>query len=153
MTLHLIEIGSDGHLAESFPLGEIVQPIIEAMLGLYQKTGFAPPWIGYLALRAGECIGTCAFKSPPKDGQVEIAYFTLPGNEGQGVATSMARELLRIAAQADASVRVTAQTLREENASTAILKKLGFQRTGTAQDHEVGEVWVWELPISSSLGE
>jgi len=153
MALHLSEIGPDGQLAESFTPGEILPSVVTAMLDVYQQTGFVRPWIGYVALRAGECIGTCAFKSPPKDGQVEIAYFTFPGHERQGVATAMARELLRIAAQADASVRVTAQTLREENASTAILTKLGFLRTGIAQDHEAGEVWVWELPTSSSRGE
>ncbi len=153
MTLHLIEIRPDGHLAESFPLGEIIPSVIAAMLGVYQKTGFVRPWIGYLALRADECIGTCAFKSPPNNGRVEIAYFTFPGHEGQGVATLMARELLRIAAREDASVCITAQTLPEENASTAILAKLGFRRTGVAQDDEAGEVWAWELVTSSSPGE
>lgn len=152
MTFHLIEIGPDGSIAEAHPAGELVSKMVEAMRGVYLRTGFVRPWVGYLALREGEWIGTCGFKSPPKNGQVEIAYFTFPEHEGKGVATAMARELLRIAAQADVSVRVTAQTLREANASTAILTKLGFCRTGTAQDDEAGEVWVWELPASSSHG-
>jgi hypothetical protein len=36
------------------------------------------------AIENGQLVGTCAFKTPPKNQQVEIAYFTFPGNEGRG---------------------------------------------------------------------
>jgi hypothetical protein len=40
---------------------------------------------------------------------------------------------------------VFAQTLPEENASTAILKKLGFTLVGSVQHPDDGTVWEWEL--------
>jgi RimJ/RimL family protein N-acetyltransferase len=76
---------------------------------------------------------------------VEIAYFTFPDHEGLGIATAMARELIRIARAALPDVVVTAQTLPEENASTHILRKLGFAQAGIAHDDDAGEVWEWHL--------
>jgi hypothetical protein len=36
--------------------------------------------------------------------------------------------------------------LPKENASTIILRRLGFTHTGTVQHPEDGEVWEWSLP-------
>jgi RimJ/RimL family protein N-acetyltransferase len=55
----------------------------------------------------------------------------------------MARLLIERAHATDPAIEITAQTLPEENASTAILRKLGFQQSGTATDDEVGLVWEW----------
>jgi hypothetical protein len=49
---------------------------------------------GYLVLETDTIVGTCAFRSPPRSGEVEIAYFTLPKFEGRGFATEMARHLI-----------------------------------------------------------
>lgn len=68
-------------------------------------------------------IGTCAFKVPPRDG--------------------MAGQLLAIARAAAPAVVVTAQTLPERNASTAVLEKLGFVLAGTISHPEDGPVWEW----------
>src|SRR5690606_22900475 len=112
--------------------------------------GFVPPWTCYLALRDDTVVGSCAFKSPPVAGEIEIAYFTFPPFEGQGIATSMAKHLLELAqSQPNAPASITAQTLPELNASTKILTKLGFQRDGTAIDDEVGEVWAWRFNAPS----
>jgi RimJ/RimL family protein N-acetyltransferase len=111
---------------------------------MYRQTGFFPPWIGYLAAVDGQIVGSCAFKSPPREDRVEIAYFTFPRHEGQGIATEMARQLIDIAREADDAVVLTAQTLPEENASTAILRRLGFELVGLAVDPEAGQVWTWE---------
>jgi hypothetical protein len=35
--------------------------------------------------------------------------------------------------------------MRDARHSTAILRKLGFRRIGTAHDHEAREVWEWQL--------
>ena len=48
-------------------------------------------------------------------------------DSGKGVATALAGELVRVARDEEASLTVFAQTLPEENASTSILKKLGFR--------------------------
>jgi RimJ/RimL family protein N-acetyltransferase len=97
-------------------------------------------------VRGTDVVGTCAFKSRPVDGRAEIAYFTLPAFEGQGVATGMARLLIQIALQAEPGVQVIARTLPEPNASNHLLGKLGFQFAGAVQDPEDGTVWEWHLP-------
>ena len=154
--MKLVEIGQDGHLPEVITLDDHLRMVVEMTVGHFEKVGFVPPWVGYIAIEDSVPVGTCAFKTPPVDGRVEIAYCTMPGFERQGVATSMARKLVQIAHQKDESVTVFAQTLPEENASTSILKKLGFQMVRTVDHPEDGMVWEWELPayvpLSGSLG-
>jgi RimJ/RimL family protein N-acetyltransferase len=113
---------------------------------LYGKVGFTPPWHGYFALEHETVIGACSFKSPPQHGKVEIAYYTFPGNEGQGYATAMCRELVAIARKQDRDVSVTARTLPEQSPSTSVLRKTGFVLAGMVNDPEDGEVWEWQLP-------
>ena len=90
-----------------------------------------------------DVVGACGFTSPPAGGVVEIAYFTYPDFEGRGIATRMAKRLISIAQECDPSVRVIAHTLTEENASSHILKKLGFAFTGTVDHPEDGKIWEW----------
>lgn len=129
----------------------IAAGVLAATAGLYRNIGFAPPWIGYLAIENGACVGTCAFKAPPEDGRVEIAYFTFPAYEGRGVATRMAEALRRIAFAADPRITLVAQTLPEENASTRILRKLGFHCIGQVQHPDDGAVWEWQQHGSEFL--
>jgi RimJ/RimL family protein N-acetyltransferase len=98
----------------------------------------------------GKNVGTCAFKGPPADGQVEIAYFTYPGFEGRGIATLAAARLVELALSAHPSLQVVAQTLPQENASTSILRSLGFKLGGAVYHPEDGTVWNWFLNASSS---
>jgi ribosomal-protein-alanine N-acetyltransferase len=142
--MKLVEIGRDGAFsATDGPLPEITGSAIESTVQLYSRVGWVPPWIGYLGFEGSKCVGTCAFTSPPKKGVVEIAYFTFPGHEGRGVATRMAEHLVSIAKTAAPEVSVTAHTLPEENASTRILRKLGFEFVGPAIHPEDGKIWVW----------
>ncbi len=143
--MRLIPIGPDGKPAEAVSFNEITRSICDAMVALHKKTGFSPPWIGYLAERDGRLIGTCGFKSAPQNGRVEIAYFTFPEGEGRGIATAMASELVRIAREFDPEVICFAQTLPETNASNSILQKLGFRFVGAVNHPEDGDVWEWEL--------
>jgi hypothetical protein len=53
--------------------------------------------------------------------------------------------LIAIARQADPTLLIAAQTLPEENASTTILRKLGFRLHGSVQHPEDGEIWEWRL--------
>lgn len=124
---------------------EVVTQVIAATADLYARRGYEPPWIGYLAIEGTAWVGGCGFAGPPKDGEVEIAYFTFPGNEGRGVATQMARELVRLtrAAANRTGVRFIAHTLPKEGASTAILRKLGFSLAGEVAHPEDGAVWKW----------
>lgn len=106
--------------------------------------GFQPPFVGYVAVAGDAAVGGGAFVRPPRDGSVEIAYFTLPAFERRGHGARTARALVGIAQAAGLAVH--AYTLMEENASTRILRGLGFAIAGTAEDDDAGTVWHWRLP-------
>ena len=127
----------------------VATEVAHAMAQLYTRVGFQPPWIGYLAVEDATCVGTCGFKSPPQNNRVEIAYFTFPGHEARGVATRMAKELIRIAIEQMPAVSISAQTLPEENASTSVLQKLKFRRVDIIEHPEDGIVWEWQLADDS----
>lgn len=120
--------------------------VIELNQSIYQKGGYQEPWIGYLAVEENQCVGTCAFKSPPSDGRVEIAYFTFPGYEGKGVGGRMATALVKRARATDSSIILFAQTLPRENPSTKILKRLGFAWDREVEHPDDGKVWEWRFP-------
>lgn len=146
MTFRLLEISEEG--SAILPGGDIADIAIEicfAYAGIYRRSGFARPWVGYLALDDDRIIGTCSFKSAPQSGRVEIAYFTFPGFEGKGYATRMAAEMVAIARDADASIMLVAHTLPTENASTIILEKSGFVYQGMVNHPDDGLVWEWIL--------
>lgn len=109
------------------------------------------PWGAYLTLEMPErrLVGSCAFKgNPDADGIVEIAYFTFPGEEGRGLATTVAHALFQIASSATPpAVVVRAHTLPEVNASVRVLQKAGFRHLGEVIDPEDGRVWRWERPV------
>lgn len=121
---------------------EFLGQLCTSTMAIYPDQKPVLPWVGYLVERGGEFVGACAFKSLPVNGEVEIAYFTFPGYEGQGVATHMAKHLIEIAHHNGVS-RVKAQTLPEKNASVKILVKLDFTLLGTVIHPEDGEVWDW----------
>lgn len=146
MALEFIPIEKDGSYdAAGIDTPEFVPGVVAAMKGLYETEGYELPWIGYFAKENGQLVGTCGFKSRPKSGRAELAYFTFPEYESRGIATQMAAELIRLSLEADPAVTVAAQTLPEENASTSILKKLNFAHVGEDVDDEVGLVWEWQL--------
>jgi [ribosomal protein S5]-alanine N-acetyltransferase len=147
--MQLLPIRRDGTIADhTLPLPPEAREVLSTFAGSYAKA-FLPPWIGYIAVENAQAVGTCAFKSPPTGGRVEIAYFTFPAHEGRGVATRMARELISLARTTDPSVQVIAQTMPSGNASTRVLRKLGFVHACDAQDHEIGLCWEWHLPRDS----
>ncbi|MBL9134612.1 MAG: GNAT family N-acetyltransferase [Verrucomicrobiales bacterium] len=141
----LLPILEDGSISRPAPLDGPAAEVIAATVCLYARRGFQPPWIGYLAMEGDLWIGSCGFAHPPRNGEVEIAYFTFPGNEGRGAATRMARELLRQTRHAARSARVgyIAHTLPTESPSTSILRKLGFRCVGEIHHPDDGTVWKW----------
>ena len=143
--MELIAITESGEPARPVPHAPEAAEVAEATARMYRESGYAPPWVGYLAVEGGACVGACSFKSPPRGGRVEIAYFTFPGHESRGVATRMAAELVRLALVEAPGLTVAAQTLPEENASTAVLRKLGFSLAGVVEHPEDGPVWEWQL--------
>ncbi len=150
--MKLIEIRNDGSTAQVIaPLPKAAVGVLDHFRSHFARVGFEKPWIGYLAEVVDDssqatCVGTCAFKSPPVNGAVEIAYFTFPEFEGRGIATQMVKELLAIARTNKPDLFIIAQTLPVENASNAILKKFGFEFAGTVEHPEDGTVWEWRRP-------
>jgi RimJ/RimL family protein N-acetyltransferase len=118
---------------------------LELTVAYYKKTGFIRPWISYLMNFQGQDVGICAFKGKPADNTVEIAYSTFPSYEGQGFATKACERLIRIAQSENMDISITARTLPKENASTKVLKKNGFEFTGTVIDPDDGEIFEWIL--------
>lgn len=130
------------------PLSPLLVQISKAYANLYPNTQAVAPWLGYLAICSdtGEIVGTCGFTANPRHGSVEIAYFTFPDYEGRGWGGRMASALVNLAFSRDEIDVVCAHTLRENNASTHILRRLGFALQGTVVDPDEGPVWRWHLP-------
>ena len=143
--MRLIAIDQNGKPEEDLQLPEIGKQAAQGNAENYQRNGFQKPWCAYFAVKDKTVVGCCAFKTPVRNGKVEIAYFTFPEFEGRGIATKMATLLIQLARAADAAVLVTAQTLPQTNASTSILSKLGFKKMRTIIHPDDGEVWEWEL--------
>jgi ribosomal-protein-alanine N-acetyltransferase len=147
--VRLIGITREGAPAEGVAgLPEVALEACASTASLYQKAGFSPPWIGYLALCDSEVVGTCPFTAAPAAGRVEIAYSTFPAFERRGLATAMAAELIAVARSAQTNIEIFAQTLSERNASNAILCKLGFEFSGPINHPEEDPVWEWRLAPS-----
>jgi [ribosomal protein S5]-alanine N-acetyltransferase len=144
MAIVLIRCTPDGKPIT--PLGELPEELASACAAtadLYRRTGYVEPWVGYISVEGDRPVGCGGFVGPPKDGFVEIAYFTLPACQGQGYAGQTAAGLVAIARAFDPAVKLKAFTLMDENPSVRILRKLGFALVGTAQDADAGEVWEW----------
>ena len=113
------------------------------------KEAASSPWGVYVARSNGEAVGIGLFKGPPDElGWVEAAYLTFIPNRGRGIATAIAEELVRFAAERGVT-GVRAHTLPEESSSTAVLHRNGFICRGPIIDPEDGEVWRWERPLGA----
>ena len=142
--MKLIPITQDSPSVEEESSSDpIVQEVIKGTRQMYSDAPLELPWVGYLAILNNQWVGTCAFKSQPQANRVEIAYFTFPRFEGKGIATRMAELLVAIAEDSSPAVTITAQTMPMENASTRVLHKLGFTKTGDFTHPEDGLVWQW----------
>jgi RimJ/RimL family protein N-acetyltransferase len=136
-------------------------PAAEGLQGFYKSGDVSPAWLATLRTSVGpdpwrhgffvlqrehKCvIGGAGFKGPPDaDGMVEIAYGIAPEYQGQGYATEAATALLDYAFGSGRVRLARAHTLPEANASTHVLKKCGFEFTGSVVDPEDGTVWRWE---------
>ena len=127
--------------------GDFVREVVDVTLAHLQKVPRRDPFGCFLVTDSSgsKLVGTCGFKHGPNErGEVEIAYFTFPENEGKGWATAMARTLVELAEADRAVSRVIAHTLPVRNASCRVLEKNGFVFVGGVVDPEDGPVWRWE---------
>ena len=144
MSFSLIRCGIDGLPVVPISLvSDAIRSTYAATADLYRRVGFVEPWVSYIAVNSGQAVGGGAFVGSPRENRVEIAYFTLPEFEGRSYATQTATELIAIARGTIPSIVITALTLPEQNASTTILRRLGFSLFGNARDPDAGDVWEW----------
>jgi ribosomal-protein-alanine N-acetyltransferase len=156
MTFSLVPCDRDGIPRQAIPLmPESLVASCRATADLYRRVGFVLPWIGYVAVVDDRGVGGGAFVGPPREGCVEIAYFTLEHEQGRGYTSRTAASLVALARSHDPTIRLKAFTLMQENASIRILRASGFSIVGLAQDADAGDVWEWRdlerfQPASSS---
>ncbi len=144
MEFRLVRCTADGRPSE--PIVELPESLVTNCLStavLYRRIGYVEPWVGYVAVDGPYGVGGGAFVGAPKDGCVEIAYYTLKEFEGRGYATKTVAGLIEIARQQDPQVTLKAFTLPKQNASTRILQRFGFTRFGDSFDVDAGAVWEW----------
>ncbi len=138
---------------EDWPgLAEVIRRYVERESADDAQHDEAPGLGGFVAVdsETREVVGSCGFKAPPSAaGDIEIAYFTYPGHEGQGYATAMASQLIALATDSASVRRIIAHTLPEPNASTRVLEKVGMTHAGEVTDPEDGKVWRWEAGVDS----
>lgn len=136
-----------GHKVEE---GYIEYPDV-LVFSLRQAQAFAGEaqwWLPYLVIHREDdaLIGACGYKGPPgDDGVVEIGYGIAPAYRGLGLTTEAASALSDFAFSRPEVTGVSAHTYPESNASTRILTKCGFIRTGDFDDPDEGILWVWQL--------
>jgi RimJ/RimL family protein N-acetyltransferase len=131
---------------------EVLPPEVRAQfspqwLALLAKSSPQDPWVhGFHAVNdAGLTVGLAAFKGPPVDGVVEIAYAIEPEQQGKGHATAAARALAAFAFASGEVRLVCAHTLPDGIASQRVLLKSGFEKIGEVIDPEDGLVWRYEV--------
>jgi RimJ/RimL family protein N-acetyltransferase len=131
----------------TLPDPDVVQHLVDQTL--VRLPDARAPWCAYLAVDAdsAQVVATCAFKSAPSEGAVEIAYWTFEPFEGRGYAKAMAAALVAVASEAPEVATVVAHTLPEPNASPRVLTATGFTFAGDVIDPEDGPVWRWTRPL------
>ncbi|MEP7336182.1 MAG: GNAT family N-acetyltransferase [Acidobacteriota bacterium] len=135
----------------AFIVSDEVSP---AWLAQLRASVEADPWVYGFAVvhkESSSVIGNLGFKGPPdQDGVVEIAYGIVPGFQGRGYATEAAAAGVAFAFGSSTVRLVRAHTLPTPNASTRVLSKCGFERTGEVVDPDDGLVWRWERSRESA---
>ena len=138
MTLELRPCAGEAELADPAVTGKFAE-----QMAALSNVPQVPPWCGYIAWQSSTPQGFGGFVGRPNDkGVVEIGYLTFPAFERRGVASAVAAELVGIASKHGVTA-VIAHTLPEENPSTAVLRRNGFERDGEVQDPDEGTVWRW----------
>jgi RimJ/RimL family protein N-acetyltransferase len=131
-------------LREFFVSGEVSATFLASLRTLRHPD----PWsLGFAVVHreSRAVIGSAGFKgAPDAAGVVEVAYGIVPAFEGRGYATEATHALVAYAFRSGLVQRVRAHTLPTPNASTRVLTKCGFQRTGEVVDPDDGPVWRWE---------
>ena len=110
-----------------------------------QKEGHPSPWCRvYLIVRESDqrIVGGCGFKSPLKDGRVDIGYGVSQAARRRGAATAAVRLLAKAAFDAGAQ-EVLAEVSPTNEASLCVVQKAGFVQAGSRVDEANEYVLQW----------
>jgi len=141
--MYLIPINERIEDNKEFVDNPLCREIICMTVDFFKKVGYKIPWIGYYAKQDEVLVGSAAFKGPPNNGVVEIAYGTFEPYRQKGIGTKICKLLVELALKTDPVIKITARTLPQKNFSTKILQTNGFEFSGTVNDPEDGDVWEW----------
>jgi ribosomal-protein-alanine N-acetyltransferase len=141
--MYLVPIAEQIEDNKEFVDNPLCRESIYMTVDFFKKVGYKIPWIGYYAKQNEIVVGSAAFKGPPKNGVVEIAYGTFEPHRQKGIGTEICRLLVQLALKTNTAVKITARTLPQRNFSTKILEKNEFEFAGIVNDPEDGDVWEW----------
>lgn len=120
------------------------QYCLDKLTASEEETG----WLTYFPIhkRDNKLVGSGGYKGKPTpEGTVEIGYEIAAAYRNRGLASEMATGLINRAFEDPKVSSILAHTLREENPSTRILKKNGFEKVEEIYDPEDGFIWKWAL--------
>jgi RimJ/RimL family protein N-acetyltransferase len=121
-----------------------LQYALEKLAGNTAERG----WWTYFPIHKADhkLIGSGGYKGRPSAaGSVEVGYEIAPAYRNQGLATEMTRGLIEQAFKHPSVTAIIAHTLGQENPSTRVLAKCGFEHVETIHDPDDGLIWKWSL--------
>jgi ribosomal-protein-alanine N-acetyltransferase len=125
--------------------------LLQMRLTQIQADPAVEPWLIRLMIpRQGtrQAIGHIGFHGPPDaEGRVEVGYTVFAPHRGQGFATEASRALFAWATAEHGVTRFRASVSPTNAPSLAVVRKLGFRRTGVQWDEIDGEELVFELDL------
>jgi RimJ/RimL family protein N-acetyltransferase len=105
-------------------------------------------WLALLS-SSRQAVGGIGCGAPDQDGVALVGYSVYPQFQGNGYATEGMRAVMEWA-RARYAVRIFRATIPPWNAtSLRVADKLGMVRMGTSHDPQVGEIYVYDLEVSS----
>jgi [ribosomal protein S5]-alanine N-acetyltransferase len=137
----------DVETPESWTAYKDARDAISALIGFFESLGDDVSWGSYFIILRKEhkLIGSCGFKGRPDfDNYVEIGYEVHPRFQSRGIGTEVAKALIDFAFTKNID-GIKAHTLREENNSVHILRKLSFTFQGEIEVMGEGPLWQWLL--------
>jgi [ribosomal protein S5]-alanine N-acetyltransferase len=108
-------------------------------------------WCVHAVVLDGKLIGHAGFHGPPgvnstqNPDAVEYGYTIYPAWRGHGFATEAARSLMDLAEEWAGIRHFVLSVSPDNDPSLAIIRKLGFVRTGEQMDEEDGLEHIFEL--------
>lgn len=108
-------------------------------------------WCPYAVVLGGRMIGHAGYHGPPginstqNPEAVEYGYQIFPDHRGRGYATKAATMLMDLAEERAGIHHFVLSVSPDNDPSLAIVRKLGFVRTGKQMDDEDGLEHIFEL--------